>query len=83
MVTWDNGSHLNVACGQDIVRLLPRLSETIKEQILAIRDTGLTNMLDAATVQRLAFDRGYYELVDFIESDTKSYATFILKGDAE
>lgn len=35
------------------------MSDTIREQILAIRDTGLTNMFDVQTVQRLAFDRGY------------------------
>ena len=83
LVAWDNGSHLNVAYGEDIVRRLPVLSDAVKEQIFAIRDTGLTNMLDTATVQRLAFDRGYYELVDFIESDKKSYASFIMTGKAE
>ena len=81
MILWDNGSHLNVAYGEDIIRLLPGLSDTVREQILAIRETGLTNMLDTAAVQRLAYDRGYYELVDFIASDAKSYATFIMRGD--
>lgn len=28
------------------------MTETIREQILAIRDTGLTNMFDVRTVQR-------------------------------
>ena len=56
------------------------MSETIKEQILAVRATGLTNMFDANAVQRIAFDRGYYELVNFIETDRKAYATFILTG---
>jgi hypothetical protein len=83
LVAWDNGSHLNVAYGEDIIRLLPGLNETVREQILAIRDTGLTNMFDTATVQRLAFDRGYHELVTFIETDCKIYVTFILTGKAE
>ena len=83
MIVWDNGSHLNTAFGEDIVRLLPGLSETVKTQLLTIRDSGLTNMLDTATVQRLAFDHGYYELVDFIASDVKSYANFIMTGKAE
>ncbi len=30
------------------------MTETIREQILAIRDTGLTNMFDLNMVQRLA-----------------------------
>ena len=38
------------------------MNETIREQILAIRDTGLTNMFDVNTVQRLAFERDYFEL---------------------
>ena len=83
LVVWDNGSHLNAAFGEDIVRLLPRMSDTVKEQILAIRDTGLTNMLDTATVQRLAFDRSYHKLVDFIETDQKRYVTFIMTGESE
>ena len=35
----------------------------IKEQILAVRDTGLTNMFDVIAVQRIAFDMNMYELV--------------------
>ncbi len=83
LVAWDNGSHLNAAYSEDIVRLLPVMSETVKEQILAIRDTGLTNMFDKAKVQRLAFDRGYHELVSFIEADCKAYGTFVMNGNTE
>ena len=39
------------------------MTDTVREQILAIQNTGLTNMFDVPTVQRLAYDRGYYELV--------------------
>lgn len=53
----------------------------VKEQILAIRDTGLTNMFDAVTVQRLAYERGFYELVLFIEDHPGDYVRFILQGD--
>lgn len=59
------------------------MNETIKEQILAIRDTGLTNMFDVKTVQRLAFERDYYELVCFLEDDPKAYVHFILTGKTE
>jgi hypothetical protein len=82
LVSRDNGSHLNVAYGEDIVRRLPVMSDTLKEQILAIRDTGLTNMFDIAIVQRLAFDRGYHELGIFINADLKAYVTFIMTGNA-
>ncbi|MCL2235455.1 MAG: DUF5049 domain-containing protein [Defluviitaleaceae bacterium] len=38
-------------------------------------------MFDANTVQRIAFDLGYYELVDFIETNPKGYTHFILTGE--
>ena len=54
------------------------MNETIKKQILAIRDTGLTNMFDTNMVQRLAYERDFYELVVFIEEHRKEYVHFIL-----
>ena len=56
------------------------MDEKVKEQILAIRDTGLTNMFDLSMVQRLAYDRGYYELVCYLEERRSEYAHFILTG---
>jgi len=53
----------------------------VKEQILAIRDTGLTNMFDIPMVQRLAYDRGFYELVCWLEKHRKEYTHFILTGE--
>ena len=54
--------------------------ETIKSQIIAIRDTGLTNMFDTNMVQRLAYEREFYELVTFIEECPGEYAHFIFTG---
>jgi hypothetical protein len=60
------------------------MNEKIKEQILALRTfPDCPNMFDINAVQRLAFDHGFYELVDFIETDRKAYATFILTGGTE
>lgn len=59
------------------------MNEMIKKQILAIQNTGLTNMFDMNTVQRLAFERNYFELVCFLEEDPKAYVRFILTGKAE
>jgi hypothetical protein len=60
------------------------MTREIREQILEIRDTGLTNMFDVNRVQRLAFDRGFYELVNFIEEGRENYCAeyvrFILNG---
>lgn len=58
------------------------MTEKIKEQILAIRDTGLTNMFDMNAVQRLAYERDFYELVVYLEENRKEYVQFILTGEA-
>ena len=55
--------------------------EAVKAAIIAIKNTGRTNMFDTITVQRIAFDMGFYELVDFIETERKAYAHFILTGE--
>jgi len=57
------------------------MADKVKEQILAIRVTGETNMFDTARVQRMAYDRGFYELVLFLEEHKKEYAHFILTGE--
>ena len=58
------------------------MSETVKKQILDIRDTGLTNMFDVRTVQRIANDRSFYELVVYLEEHRREYAHFIFTGEA-
>ena len=58
------------------------MDEKVQEQILVIRDTGLTNMFDVNTVQRLAYERDFYELVLYLEDHRKEYVNFILTGEA-
>ena len=53
----------------------------VKEQILVIRETGLTNMFDLPVVQRLAYERDFYELVCWLEDHQKEYVRFILTGE--
>jgi len=60
-----------------------KMDKKTKEQILAIRDTGLTNMFDVATVQRIAYDMGFHELVVYLEDKRKEYVHFILTGEEE
>lgn len=55
--------------------------DKVREQILAIRNTGLTNMFDLPVVQRLSFERDYYELVNFIEENRTAYCNFIMTGE--
>lgn len=57
------------------------MGEQIKEQILVIRETGLTNMFDIHTVQRLAFEMEFWELVNFLEENKEDYVQFILTGE--
>lgn len=56
------------------------MNDKIKEQILTIRDTGLTNMFDVNTVQRIAYEMDFHEFVDFLEIDRKAYVDFIIYG---
>ncbi len=58
------------------------MTEKIKEQILAIQNTGLTNMFDVNAVQRLAYKHDFYELVFFLEEHRKEYVHFILTSEA-
>ena len=58
------------------------MDEKVKGQILAIRDTGLTNMFDLPVVQRLAYERDFYELVLYLEEHRKEYVHFIMTGEA-
>lgn len=59
------------------------MTEIVKQQILSIRASGETNMFDTIAVQRLAFEKGFYELADFIENNRRTYACFILTGETE
>ena len=57
------------------------MDERVYEQLMAVRASGRSNMLDIDAVQRIAFDSGYYDLVAFIEEDRAAYAHFILTGE--
>ena len=58
------------------------MTDKVCKQILAIRDTGLTNMYDVSTLQRIANDMGFCELVVYLEENRKEYAQFIQTGEA-
>ena len=57
------------------------MTEQIKQQILAIRKTGICNMFDIRGVFELAVQMDYCELADFIFTNTKAYSHFILTGE--
>ena len=56
------------------------MSDLVQKQILAVRATGLTNMFDINAVQRIAFEAGYYELVNYLEDHRAAYVQFVLTG---
>ena len=57
------------------------MTEKVRDQILQIRASGETNMLAVNMVQRIAYERGFYDLVNYIEENRKGYAHFILTGE--
>lgn len=57
------------------------ITDKIKKQIIAIRDSGETNMFDTRKVQEIANREEFYELVLFIEEKRLAYINFILNGD--
>ena len=57
------------------------MDNKVKEQILAIRDSGLTNMFDTRAVQRIAHEMNFFELVVFLENHKNKYVRFILAGE--
>ena len=82
LVSWDNGSGLNVVYGVDRVKKMI-MTDKVFEQIMHVRDSGMTNMLAVNTVQRLAFESEFYDLVMYIEDHKKEYVHFILHGTEE
>ena len=83
-VAWDNGSTLGMAYGADEIKYSPLpVSDTVFKEIMAVRATGKSNMLDRNAVQRIAMEMGFYDLADFIEADPKAYSTFIITGGRE
>ncbi len=57
------------------------MNTKVKEQILAIRATGRTNMFDVPMVQYIANEMRFYELVIYLEEHRKEYVQFILTGE--
>ena len=57
------------------------MESKVKEQILSIRDTGETNMFDMTRVREIALRKGFYELLDYLDHNSKAYARFILVGE--
>ena len=58
------------------------MTKKIREQIMKIRDSGETNMLDTRMVQWIANRENMYELMIYIEDHKQEYVHFIFTGEA-
>ena len=61
------------------------MKQTVKEQIMKVRDTRQANMFDRNMVMQIANRVGWFELVVYLadSGNHKEYAHFILTGEAE
>lgn len=56
------------------------VSPAVYKGIMAVRDTGKTNMLDRPRVARMARQMDYREAADWISANKKEYARAIFAG---
>ena len=56
------------------------VSQAVLDGIMAVRDSGITNMLDRPAVVRMAIEMGHAETATWIEAHTSEYATGIIYG---
>lgn len=61
------------------------MTSEVRDQILKVRDTGLTNMFDVNAVQRIAFGMDMFDLAIYLDDreNRREYAHFIMTGDTE
>ena len=57
------------------------MTDEVMDQILTIRDSGETNMLDISNVLMIAEREGYTDLSDYIKEDHNRYFHFIITGE--
>ena len=55
--------------------------DKLKEQILSVRASALTNMFDTASVKSIARKLGYVELVTYLNQENNNYFAFIMCGE--
>lgn len=81
LMSWDSGGSLSLLYGVDSFEKVSVMSDKVRDQVLTIRATGRTNMFDTNTVQIIADEMQFYELVVFIEEHKDKYVHFILTGE--
>ena len=57
-----------------------KVPKEVFQGIVAVRDSGLTNMLDVPVVVRLAQDMGHDEAARWVRANRRSYAEGFFHG---
>lgn len=57
-----------------------KVPNDVLKGIIAVRDSGMTNMLDRSTVAQLAQGMGFDEAASWITAHRKAYAGGIFRG---
>lgn len=64
------------------IRLVTKMDkDKLKEQILSVRASGLTNMFDTGCVLSIARQLGYVELATYLKQKDNNYFAFIMCGE--
>ena len=59
---------------------MKNVSQNVYDGIMAVRDGGLTNMLDRNMVINLCEEMGYDEAAEWVKLNKSSYASGIFEG---
>jgi len=57
-----------------------RVPKNVLDGLEAVRQSGLTNMLDRPVVARLAEEMGFEDAAEWVETHRKEYAEGIFRG---
>jgi len=74
---------VETVAGEDPTDKESPITDTVFEQIMAVRSAGEYNMMDCTAVQRYAYENDMFELVNLLETDRKVYVSLILTGERD
>lgn len=57
-----------------------KVPQKVLDGLMAVRDSGLTNMLDRPMVARLAERMGFAEAAEWVRGHRKEYAEGVFRG---
>jgi gamma-glutamylcyclotransferase (GGCT)/AIG2-like uncharacterized protein YtfP len=66
---------------EDSINTARTTDDAVVRQIIAVRDTGETNMFDTGAVLRIALRDGHFGLADWLPAHKSEYVHFIFTGE--